>query len=218
MTPSDLNERLNAYKKKATITVYTPESELRSPLRLVRAMLQDLLVSRELAWRLMVRDIRARYRTSVLGVLWAFVSPIMTAAVFVVLNKTGAINIGVTDIPYPVFVMCGTILWQFFLSSLNLPLGAVSGGRSLLAKANFPREALLLSAMGQTLFDLSIKLLVLAIVFAIYRIPLTWGLLMAPFALLMLMLLGVVIGMTLMPIGMLYSDVSAALGAITGLW
>src|ERR1044071_9102139 len=102
MTPSDLNERLNAYKKKATITVYTPESELRSPLRLVRAMWQDLLVSRELAWRLMVRDIRARYRTSVLGVLWAFVSPIMTAAVFVVLNKTGAINIGVTDIPYQI--------------------------------------------------------------------------------------------------------------------
>jgi lipopolysaccharide transport system permease protein len=211
-------KQIIAQEKPVPMTFYTPESELRSPRRLIGAMWRDLLNSRELAWRLMVRDISARYRTSVLGVLWAFVSPIMTASVFVVLNKAGAINIGNTDIPYPVFVMCGTVLWQFFLSSLNLPLGAVSGGRSLLVKVNFPREALILSSIGQLLFDLSIKLLVLAVVFAIYRIPPTWGLLVAPFAIMMLMLLGIVIGMVLMPIGMLYSDVSAALSAITALW
>lgn len=59
--------------------VYTPESQLRRPRDLVQSMWQDLLASRELAWRLMVRDISAQYRQSFLGIFWAFLPPIAKA-------------------------------------------------------------------------------------------------------------------------------------------
>ena len=205
-------------KRQGTVTVYTPASQLRSPRKLFRTMWHDLLASRELAWRLMARDISARYRRSVLGILWAFLPPIATAVVFIILNRAAVINIGTTDIPYPAFVMFGTVLWQLFTASLNAPLKAVTGGKSMLAKVNFPREALILSAIGQVLFDLAIRLLILAVVFVVFRLTLTWGLLLAPFAILMLMLLGLMIGLMLTPIGVLYTDVTQALAIITSLW
>ncbi len=199
-------------------TVYTPESQLRTPGRLVAAMWRDLLASRELAWRLLVRDISARYRQSVLGILWAFLPPIATAAVFIILNRAAVINVGTTDIPYPAFVMFGTVLWQLFVDSLNAPLKAVRANRSILTKINLPREAFILSAVGQVAFDFGIRLLILAGVYVIFRVPLTWGLLLAPFAILMLMLMGFVIGLLLTPVGMLYTDVAVALSTVTSLW
>ncbi|MFM9099821.1 MAG: hypothetical protein ACKOPS_00225 [Cyanobium sp.] len=58
------------------VRIYSPESELAHPRRLWREMVRDLWASRELAWRLAVRDISAHYRQSVLGVLWALIIPL----------------------------------------------------------------------------------------------------------------------------------------------
>lgn len=199
-------------------TVYTPESQLRSPGRLAAAMWRDLVASRELAWRLMVRDISARYRQSILGILWAFLPPIASAGVFIILNRAAVINVGTTNIPYPAFVMFGTVLWQVFVDSLNAPLKAVTANKSILAKINLPREAIILSAVGQVAFDFGIRLLILVGVFVVFRIPVTWGLALAPFPILMLILLGIMIGLLLTPLGVLYTDVAAALSVITSLW
>jgi lipopolysaccharide transport system permease protein len=205
-------------KGQIPVTVYTPESQLRAPGNFIRSMWYDLLASRELAWRLTVRDISARYRQSALGILWAFLLPLVTAALFIGLNRSAILNVGTTEIPYPVFVLFGTMLWQLFLDSLNAPLKAVTTNKAILAKVNMPREAIILSGIGQLLFDFSIRAIILAAIFVIYRIPLTWGLLLAPFAILMLMLLGITIGLALTPIGVLYTDIAQALTAITGLW
>ena len=62
--------------KKSNLTVYTPESSLAHPLIMAREMLRDLAASRELAWRLAVRDIRAQYRQAFLGILWALILPL----------------------------------------------------------------------------------------------------------------------------------------------
>ena len=88
----------------------------------------------------------------------------------------------------------------------------------MLARINFPREALILSAVGQVLFEFGIRIVILAAVFVVFRVPVTWGLLAAPLAVVMLILLGIVIGLLLTPIGMLYTDVAAALPTLTGLW
>ena len=204
--------------KDLPIVIYTPESKLRSPIVMAKEMWTDLLASRELAWRLMVRDISAQYRQSILGVLWAFLPPIVTALIFVVLNSRNIINIGETIIPYPAYVMFGTVLWQVFVDSLNAPLKVVTASKAMLTKINFPKEALILSSLGQALFNLSIKLTILIVVFIIYRIPLTWGVPFSFLAILVLVLLGTTIGLFLTPIGMLYTDVTQGIAVITGLW
>ena len=101
---------------------YTPESLLRHPIKLARSMAHDLWASRELAWRLFVRNISAQYRQSLLGYLWAFLPPIFTTLIFVFLNSQKILNIGETGIPYPAYVMMGTLLWQGFVDALNSPI------------------------------------------------------------------------------------------------
>jgi lipopolysaccharide transport system permease protein len=188
-----------------------------SPGLLVRAMFRDVFASRELSWRLFVRDVSAQYRQSIFGVLWAFIPPIMTSIIFIVLQSRRVVDFGETDIPYPVYVLIGTILWQLFTESLNAPLKSVTAARSLLVKINFPREALIISAVYLVLFNLGIKLIVIAVIFLIFSIPLTWGLLLAPVAIFMLLLLGICLGLLLTPIGMLYTDVATSLPIIISL-
>jgi lipopolysaccharide transport system permease protein len=198
--------------------VYSSKSKVRQPLKLLKEMGQDLWSSRELSWRLLVRDVQARYRKSLLGPLWAFLPTIVTAITFTFLNNTGILNVGVTDIPYPFFVMFGNVLWEFFLTSLNLPLRAVRQGMKLLQTIKLPVESLILSKIGEMFFDLGIQFVILAVLFAIFHIPLTWGILFAPFALLFLMLLGIGLGLILVPVGSLYTDVLSSLPIITRFW
>ena len=68
------------------LTVYTPDLPLRDPRRLARDMLRDLAASRELAWRLFLRDTRAQYRNSVLGYAWVFIPPLVASLPFIYLN------------------------------------------------------------------------------------------------------------------------------------
>ncbi|HRI15465.1 MAG TPA: ABC transporter permease, partial [Verrucomicrobiota bacterium] len=91
------------------ITVYTPESPLRAPVKLLRSMFRDLLASRELAWRIFVRNNSAQYRQTMLGYVWAFLPPIATSLTFVFLSSQKVVNIGNTGgVPYPAFVIIGT--------------------------------------------------------------------------------------------------------------
>lgn len=198
--------------------VYSPDSQMRKPGLLLRSMWRDLLGSRELAWRLFVRDVTAKYRQSMLGVLWAFLPPIATGLVFIVLQSKKIVDFGRTDVPYPVYVLIGTIFWQLFTESLNAPLQIVRNSRNMLAKINFPREALIVSAFYEMLFNLGIKTIILLAVLLIFRVQVSWEVIFVPAALVMIILLGLTIGLFLTPVGLLYTDISSGLALLTQFW
>ncbi|HVT88801.1 MAG TPA: ABC transporter permease [Tepidisphaeraceae bacterium] len=200
------------------ITIYTPESPLRHPGKLIKEMLRDLLASRELAWRLFVRDFSAMYRQSIFGYLWAFLPPIAVTLTFSYLNRQSIINVAETPVPYPAFVMIGTLLWQTFFDSLNSPLKVVQNAKPMLAKINFPREALILSGLADVLFNFAIRLSLLIPVFLYYRISLTSSLLLVPVGVGGLILLGFALGMLITPVGLLYGDVVRAVALFGGFW
>jgi lipopolysaccharide transport system permease protein len=191
---------------------------MRSPRRLLGAMLGDLISSRELAWRLFVRDLSAQYRQSLFGVVWAFVPPIVTSVIFVFLQARNIINFGETNIPYPVYVLVSVLLWQVFTESLNGPLKSVTAAKPLLVKINFPREALIVSSFYMVVFNLLIKALILGVIFVVFRIPLTWGLVLAVIPVFMLIFLGFGVGLFITPLGVLYNDVATSLPVITQLF
>ena len=197
---------------------YTPESRLRRPGQLLREMWRDLLASRELAWRLLVRDISAQYRQSLLGVFWAFIPPTVAAAGLTLAANAKVINFGVTDLPYPAYVMFSMALWQTFVEALNGPIKAVTAAKSMLAKINFPREALILSQLGQVFFNFAIKLILIMGLFLWFRMSVSWTVILAPVALINLVMLGTFFGLLLAPIGALYSDFSRGLTLATSLW
>ncbi len=198
--------------------VYTPESMLRHPKQLFRQMWRDLLASRELAWRLMIRDISAQYRQSFLGIAWAFLPPIIMATGFTLANKANVINVGATDLPYPAYVMFSTALWQTFVEALNGPVQAVTVAKPMLARVNFPREALILAKLGEVFFNFAVKLILIVALFIWFRIPITWTVILTPVPLINLILLGTFLGVLLAPIGVLYQDISKGLTLITGFW
>lgn len=203
---------------KVREVVYTPESLTRHPKHLFHKMWRDLLASRELAWRLLVRDIKAQYRQSFLGVLWAVIPAVVTAASFTLAKGSGVVNIGSTDLPYPAYVMFSMTLWQTFVEALNGPLQAVTSGKSMLARINFPREALILSKLGEVFFNFGIKLILIVLLFIWFKMPVSWSAIIAPVALIHLVLLGTFIGLMLAPMGALYQDFSKGITLVTGFW
>ncbi|MEM6402370.1 MAG: ABC transporter permease, partial [Cyanobacteria bacterium P01_D01_bin.116] len=186
--------------------------------RLFREMYGDLFASRELAWRLLVRNIRGQYRRSFLGITWAIVPPALTAAGLTFANNTGVLNIGETDIPYPAYVMLGTVLWQTFLEALNCPQIAINTSRPLLAQVKFPHEAIILTQLGQILFNLTIKLAFVIVLFILFRVSVSWTIILSPIAIINLIILGTAIGLLLVPATNLIQDVSRAMEVITLAW
>jgi lipopolysaccharide transport system permease protein len=180
-------------------------------------MLQDLGRSRELAWSLALRDIKAQYRGSLLGYLWAFITPLVSTALWVFLSASGVIKVAATDIPYPAYVFSGTMLWQIFTESLSSPLSQIMASRSMLAKLNFPREALILSGAYKVAFNGLVKLTVLLPVLILLGVMPDHHLLLLPVALLGLLLVGSSLGLVIAPLGVLYSDVGRFIPLVTQL-
>jgi lipopolysaccharide transport system permease protein len=204
--------------RKMQRVVHRPESLMRHPLKLFKEMGRDLLLSRELAWRLLVRDISAKYRQSFLGIFWAFVPSIIMAAGFTIAKGSGVLNISATDLPYPAYVMFSMTLWQTFVESLNGPIQAVASAKSMLSRINFPREALILAKLGEVFFNFGIKLILIVLLFIWFKVPVSWSVILAPVALIHLILLGTFLGMLFAPIGALYQDFAMGVTLITGLW
>ena len=209
----DQSERLHVHR-----VIYRPESEMRRPLALFRKMGRDLLASRELAWQLMKRDISAQYRQTFFGFAWAFIPPLVTAAGFTFAANAKVLNVGTTDLPYPAYVMFSMGLWQTFSEAIMLPTQKVAQSKRLLAKINFPREALILSSMGQVLFNFAIKLILSVGMFLWFGMPVAASVILAPIALVHLVLLGIMFGTLLAPLSALYQDFAKGVPLLIGIW
>lgn len=178
-------------------------------------MARDLCRARELAWRLAVRDVRSQYRGSLLGILWVFVTPLTSAATWLFLNATGIVRVADTGIPYAAYVFTGTMLWQTFTEALTSPLAQINASKAMLAKLNFPREALLLSGLLKLCYNAAIKLFVMLPVLAVLGVWPDLHLALFPIALLVIILVGFTLGLLVAPLGMLYTDVGRAIPVLT---
>ncbi len=181
-------------------------------------MVRDLYGARGLGWRLFVRDISAEYRQSVLGILWAVLPSVATGIVFIVLKNKSVVNFAETTIPYPVYALVGTILWQVFIESLHAPLKTVNGARPILTKVNFPSEALIVSAFCSVVSRLLVKAFVIVGVLVYFGVDFKVGMLLAPAAALALVCLGIAIGLLLTPVGVLFTDVQMGVLLVAQFW
>ncbi len=188
------------------VKVYEKKEGMRI-FKLFKESLKDIHASRFLAKQLAVRDIKAKYRKSYLGIAWDFLGPISTAFIWIFLNGSGTVQISDTGVPYPVYAFTGTLLWSIISESINLPATSTQGASSILTKVNFPKEALVVSGIYKLLFNSSFKILLLIIFLFVYKINFTWILLLFPLVMLSSILFGTTIGLFLAPLGMLYTDI-----------
>jgi len=185
---------------------------------MVKSIAKDISGGRELAWRLFIRDLSAQYRQSYFGYLWAFLPPLVASMTFIFLNSQGIVNIDSGGIPYPAFAMMGTLLWQVFVDAMMSPPNAVNAAKPMLAKINFPREAILMGGLYTVIFNFLIRLLLVAAVMIFWKIAPSTTLLFFPVAMAALLLCGFCIGLALTPIAGFYGDIGRAIPMIASFW
>jgi len=187
-------------------TVYQKQSKSNIG-KLIKESTKDIFISRFLAKQLAIRDIKAQYRQSYFGVIWAFITPLTTALVWVILSKSGTISITDTGVPYPVYVFSGTLLWSIITESINAPMMNTNAARGILSKINFPKEALIISGIYKLLLSSFMKIALLLFFLVAYGVGFHSSIFLFPFAFLGIVFFGTTIGLFLTPLGMLYNDI-----------
>ena len=176
------------------IRVYEPNYPIKSGIFVWIDMFRELIEYRGLIWRLMIRDISARYRQSVLGIFWSFLTPFATVIVFVWAKNSNVLPLGKTAMPYAAYVFLGQMIWLLFSQGVISTASSLVGASSLLTKINFPKEVLVIAAVGQTIFKFLIRIPLLLLIFVWTGFLPHLNILMVPFAMVPLLFLTLGIG------------------------
>lgn len=198
--------------------VRTHEPPLLHPANFLRTACADLLRSRALAVEMARRDFRSQYRQSVLGISVVLLFPLALTALALGFRSTGILHVDSADVPYPLFVLVGVILWTTFIEALNAPIYGFLGELRLLARTNAPPEAIVLSKLGGVLLNLLVKLVLLLLALLWYRTSIPSTAALAPIGLASLFVLGTAFGLLIAPINLLYRDVSWVVASLTTIW
>jgi lipopolysaccharide transport system permease protein len=177
--PSDAPERdiANAsdenYFGHDHVTVIEPTKGWRS------LDLKELLAYRELLFVLTARDVKVRYKQTVLGFLWAIIQPVMLMVVFSIFFGRLA-KMPSDGIPYPIFVYAALLPWTFFANAVSASGNSLVGSANLVSKVYFPRLIIPLSSIGAGLVDFAISAGVLLLLMVWYGVGWSLNLLAAP--------------------------------------
>ncbi len=172
---------------------------------------------RELLYFLVWRDVKVRYKQTVLGVAWVVLQPLLSTLIFTGLFGV-LLEVPTGGVPYPLFVLCGLLPWNYFSGSLTKSSNSLVDNANLISKVYFPRLLVPLSGVLSGLVDLAIGGLVLAWLVAYYRVPLTPTLLTLPLFLLLAMLTALGFSLWLSALNVRYRDIKQLLPFIVQVW
>jgi len=179
--------------------------------------LRELWAYRELLWVLGARDVRVRYKQTLLGAGWAIIRPLLTMVVFSVVFGRLA-KIPSEGLPYPIFVFSALLPWTFFAGAVGAAGASLLGSANLISKVYFPRLIVPLAAIGTGLVDLLISTAVLLMMMVYYGIPWTWQLLAAPALLVALICAALGVGTLVAALSVTYRDVQHILPFVIQIW
>lgn len=177
---------------------------------------RELVKYRYLLKNLVLRDLKARYKNSILGVLWSLLNPLGLMVVFTVLFTV--LGRGEDTRQYPVFILVGVMPWQFFTGVLASGTTSIVGNTSLVKKVYFPRELLPLSSVLSNLVNFLFALIILLIFLYLFDIGLTIHALWVPVILLtqLIFMLGLVL--LLATFTVFYRDLLLVLNVVLTAW
>ena len=198
--------------KHDPITVYIKPSTGLTALNL-----RDLWTYRELVFFMIWRDIKVRYRQTLLGAAWAVIQPVMTMVVFNFLFGTVA-KVPTDGIAYPIFAFTGLLAWTFFSNAITSSGNSLVGSAHLITKVYFPRMIIPGAAVAAGLVDFAIAFVILVLLMIYYGVGITLNVLMFPVMVLLTTLLALGTGMWLSALNVKYRDVRFALPFMVQLW
>lgn len=159
--------------RSSTVTIIEPSRGWRT------LSLRELWAYRELLWVLTARDIKVRYKQTVLGFAWAIIQPVMMMVVFSIFFGRLA-SMPSDGFPYPIFVYAALLPWTFFANAVASSGASLIGSTNLVSKVYFPRLIIPLSAVGSGVVDFAISAVVLLLLMVWYGVGWSWGLVTVP--------------------------------------
>jgi homopolymeric O-antigen transport system permease protein len=184
----------------------------------VSLRLREIWEYRELLYFLIWRDIKVRYKQTVLGAAWAIIQPFFTMVVFsVFFNRLAGISSD-SNIPYPLFTFAALLPWQLFAYALQESGNSLVANQRLITKVYFPRLAIPISAVLSGLVDFCIAFIVLLGMMFYYGYHLTLAVLTLPLFLLFAIITALAVGLWLSALNVQYRDVRYVIPFITQFW
>ena len=190
---------------------------LRPPKGLAALNLRDLWIYRELVLFMIWRDIKVRYKQTLLGAAWAVLQPFLTMVVFTIFFGTLA-EVPSDGVPYPIFTYAALLPWQLFSKALQDAARSLVSNRHMITKVYFPRLVLPLSSIVAGLVDFGIAFLVLLAMMFYYQIPLRIQMLALPLLLLLALVTALGVGLWLSALNVLYRDIAYVMPFIAQFW
>jgi ABC-2 type transport system permease protein len=198
-----------------TANPLTPTYDSNVPRKPIVEEIFELIRYRELVRNLVIRDIVARYKRSVLGVLWTLMDPILT---MIVMSVVFTALFHRTIPAFPVFLLSGLVAWNFFSqSSLQAMYDLVRGGR-LIGRVNLPLSAFTFASVGTGLVNLLLSLIPLLVLMLVFGIPLTPALLFIPIAVFILALFTLGVGLMMSALAVFFADILNIYGILLRLF
>lgn len=200
--------------KRHNAIIYEPNHILKAGIRIWPEMFRELFLARELIWRLILRDISAKYRQSVFGILWSFLTPLVMMFVFIWIKGRNILPIRDTAMPYPTFLFLGQMIWLLFQHGVTVTTNSLVEAGSLITKINFPRETLVISKLGQTIFEFTIRIPLLVIIFIWVGFIPKMTIILVPLTLIPLLLMITGLGFFLSLLNGVMRDISSVTGIL----
>ena len=181
--------------------------------------LASLLRYRGLISSLVARDLKARYRGSVFGVLWSFINPLLLLLIYTFVFTTIIPNEEPKTKPYALFMFCGILPWTWFASSLSDAAGSLIAGGNLIKKVLFPAEVLPIVSVLANMVHFFLGLVILIVFLIIYRHPPdAWDLFWFPIAVLVQLVFTCALGLLLAALAVHFRDIRDILANVLTLW
>jgi lipopolysaccharide transport system permease protein len=177
----------------------------------------ELWKYRDLFRILAMRDVKLRYKQTALGVSWVILQPLLTSGIFAVIFGMLA-DLPSGDTPYLLFAFAGTLPWTLFAQSLQRAGSSLVGSREMISKVYFPRMILPASSSMAVLVDFMVGLATIVILFAVYKVTLTWNLFAIPVLVLVNLLLSVGVSLWVSAFSVYYRDFIYALPFLIQAW
>ena len=179
--------------------------------------LRGLWAYRELLYFLMWRDVKVRYKQTMLGAAWAIIQPLLTMLIFTLFFGELA-RVPSDGIPYPIFAYAGLLPWTFFSNAVTSSGNSLVGNSNLITKVFFPRMIIPSAAVAAGLVDFGIAFLLLIGLMIYYSVTVTWAVLMLAPLTILTTLLALGLGMWLSALNVKYRDIRHALPFLMQLW
>jgi len=172
---------------------------------------------RELFYFMVWRDLKIRYKQTMLGALWAVIQPFFTMIVFSLFFGKLA-QMPSDGIPYPIFSYAALVPWTYFSGALSLSGNSLISNSNLLTKVYFPRVVIPASSVLAGLVDFGIASLLLFVMMAFYHVQIGWRLLLWPLLIIPMVLLALGMGMILSSVNVKYRDIKYAIPFGIQIW